>query len=45
MALRKLLYVYMALFFSHVIVIMPLFLTIIFIHAKTTWVIKNLEFH
>ena len=29
----------------HVIVIMPLSLTIIFIHAKTTWVIKNLEFH
>ena len=28
-------------FFSHVIVIMPLSLTIIFIHAKTTWVIKN----
>lgn len=25
--------------------IMPLSLTIIFIHAKTTWVIKNLEFH
>lgn len=28
-------------FFSHVIVIMPLSLTIIFIHAKTTWVISS----